>query len=36
VEKRRLGDLKAIMLLKHHDLHATGIVRAYHARRERH
>jgi hypothetical protein len=33
-EKRRLGDLlKAIALLKHHDLHATGIIGAYHARR---
>jgi hypothetical protein len=33
-EKRRLGDLlMAIVLLKHHSLHATGIVRAYHARR---
>jgi hypothetical protein len=33
-EKRRLGDLlKAIALLKLHDLHAIGVVRAYHARR---
>jgi hypothetical protein len=34
MEKRRLGDLlKAVTLLKHHGLHATGITEAYHARR---
>jgi hypothetical protein len=34
MEKRRLGDLlKAITLLKHHDLYATSVVGAYHARR---
>jgi hypothetical protein len=33
-EKRRLGDLlKAIVLFKHHGLHATGIIGVYHARR---
>jgi hypothetical protein len=31
-EKRRLGNLiKAIVLLKRHGLHATGVIRAYHA-----
>jgi hypothetical protein len=37
MDKRRLGDLlKAIVLLKRHNLHATGVVGAYHARRGRH
>jgi hypothetical protein len=34
VEKRRLDDLlEAITLLKRHGLHATGVIRVYHARR---
>jgi hypothetical protein len=34
MEKRRLGDLlKDITLLKHHGLHATDVVGAYHKRR---
>jgi hypothetical protein len=34
VDKRRLADpLKAIVLLKRHGLHATGVIRVYHARR---
>jgi hypothetical protein len=34
MEKRRLGNLlKAIVLLKCHDLHASGVVGVYHSRR---
>ena len=33
-EQKRLGDLlKAIVTLKHHGLHRTGVIGAYHVRR---